>query len=190
MKSNKFRVFSVLAIFLVGIMAISSVVSVASVTVDSVKINGAKGDANGGDTLDIDRGEEVEIKVRFEATADDTNVELNAFIAGYEYKDKEPLAAGSHVFDVEAGVTYVKTLKMSLPDRLDRELYRLRLFFADNDDPITVSDYFLKVGTNRHELQIKDVLLSPESAVQAGRALIGVVRIKNTGEKDEQGIKD
>ena len=189
MKASKFKAFSILALFLLGIMS----VAVSAINIDpssvEVKINGEKVAANGGDTLDIQRGQNVEVKVRFKATGNDSNIELHAFIAGYEYGDRETLADQTHVFDIESGVTYTETLNLKLPDRLDKQMYRLRLFFADNDDPITMSDYYLKVSTERHQITIKDVVLSPENSVAAGRALIGVVRVQNTGDKDEESVK-
>ena len=35
---------------------------------------------------------------------------------------------------------------------------------------------------------IKDVVLSPEGKVQQGRALLATIRVKNMGEKDEDGL--
>ncbi|MBS3103264.1 hypothetical protein J4458_07515, partial [Candidatus Woesearchaeota archaeon] len=38
-------------------------------------------------------------------------------------------------------------------------------------------------------MQIRDVVLSPGEEVKAGRALLASVRIRNRGERDEEGIK-
>ena len=49
--------------------------------------------------------------------------------------------------------------------------------------------YNFDVESVRHSLTIKDVVFSPETRVKAGRALLSTVRIKNTGDKDEDSIK-
>ena len=36
---------------------------------------------------------------------------------------------------------------------------------------------------------LKDLVLNPDTSVVAGRALLATVRVKNTGERDQEGIK-
>ena len=63
----------------------------------------------------------------------------------------------------------------------------------------TIPDYFnsatvektyeLDIGTQRHSVEIRDVVLSPNTEVKAGRALLATVRVRNRGEQAEDGVK-
>jgi len=189
MKMNKLRILSVFSLFLIAIMAISSCVSAINIDPDSVEVKVNGNEVTGSTIEDIDRGEDVDIQVRFVASGNDSNVELHAAVFGYEYKDKTSLSDVSSVFDIVEGVTYTEKLHISLPDRMDRDSWKLRIFFADRAGMLLSKDYTLKVGTERHQLMLKDVTFSPETSVQAGTSLIAIARVKNTGEKTEEGIK-
>ena len=189
MKMSKLKLVGVFSLFLIALMAISSCVSAISIDDSSIEVEINGNEVTGSTVEDIDRGEDLEIKVRFEANGNDSNVELHAAIFGYEYNDKSSLSDVSSVFDTQDGVTYTKKLHLSLPDRMDRNVWKLRLFFADKSGDLISKDYTLMVGTERHQLALKDITFSPESSVQAGRSLIAIARVKNTGEKTEEGIK-
>lgn len=192
MKMGKLKLTGVFSLFLIAIMAISTCVSAISIDTTNMKV-----EINGNPVTesitahieDIDRGEDLEIKARFKATANASNVELHAAIFGYEYNDRTMLSDVSSVFDVKEGVTYTETLHLSLPDRLDRNIWKLRLFFADRAGELVSKDYTLDVGTDRHQVKLKDITFSPETSVQAGEHLIAIARVKNTGEQPEEGIK-
>jgi hypothetical protein len=187
MKMSKLKLAGVFSLFVIAILAISACVSALDVAEFEVEIN--DNEVTGSTIEDIDRGNDVEIQVRFQAVGNASNVELHADMFGYEFGDKTMLHDATDVFDVEDGVTYTKKLSVQLPERMDRESWKLRLFLADRNGEIQSWDYILKIGTERHQLTLKDVTFSPESSVQAGRSLIAVARVKNTGEKTEEGIK-
>jgi uncharacterized membrane protein len=52
-----------------------------------------------------------------------------------------------------------------------------------------MQNYQINVALPRSSLEIKDVIFSPEDYVQAGRALLTTVRVKNIGDQDEDGVK-
>lgn len=177
----------IFALFMIFTLAMVSAVSALPVTIDMVKINGDE--VSAGENLFYERGEELEIRVRMEATQDIENVELRAFIAGYEYSDHEQTSDSDHISNFNAGSVYTKELSITLPDKLDQDSYTLRLYLADRDGTASEFTYNLIVGTKRHQLDIKDVVLSPEGKVSQGRTLLATIRVKNTGEKDEDGLK-
>lgn len=189
MKMSKLKLVSVFSLFLIAIMAVSTCVSAINIDETTIEVEVNGNEISSTTIEDIDRGEDVEIKIRFDANGNDTNVELHASIFGYEYNDRGSLSDVSSVFDIQDGVTYTKRLSLSLPDRMERNVWRMRLFFADRSGDLISKDYTLMVGTERHQLKLKDVTFSPESSVQAGRSLIAIARVKNTGEKTEEGIK-
>ncbi len=179
--------FSVIAVLVLTLIAMTGIATAVPVSVDEVKINGDE--VSSGETLYVERGDALEIKTKMTATGDASNVELRAFIAGYEYSDHEKTSDSAHIFDLENGLTYKKTFTIDLPTKLDKDNYKLRFYVVDRNGESTEKEFNLKVGSQRHALNIKDVVFSPEGTVKAGRALLSTVRIKNIGEKDEDGIK-
>ncbi|MCP3682804.1 MAG: hypothetical protein GY861_08955 [bacterium] len=174
--------------FLVGIL-MCAVVSAVPVTLEEVSIDNVDLDYGDVNKLDLERGDKFDIKVKLSASDDADDVEVVAFISGYEYNDRESLSDTTHVFDVENGTNYIKKLQLGIPSNVDDDTYKLRIMVSDRDGTELIQNYNLKISAPRHELAIKDVIFSPENNVQAGRALLATVRVKNLGDKDEEGIK-
>lgn len=190
MRLNKAKLFSVLALCFIALMAMSAFVSAVPVSLTELKVNGDELLPRGSTIRDFERGDgELEIKVFLTALADGKDLEVEAKISGYEYNDIEAMYDVTHPFDVEAGVEYVKKLYITLPQDMDRDQYRLRIRVSDRDSATLEEFYEFNVDTSRHNLMIKDVVLTPEYEVQAGRSLLASVRLENFGEKDEEGIK-
>jgi len=183
----KGKLVGLIMLFLVSILAVSIVSALPAV--DYVKIDGEEVSPFGGDTIEVERGQEIDIKVRLTAATDEKDVELEAEILGYEYSDKEAIMDRVHTFDLDANDTTFKTLSLKLPDKMDKDYYDLRIRVASRTGPTEEMTYNLHLKGVRHAIVIKDVVFSPNDEVVGGRALLGTVRIKNTGEKDEEGIK-
>ncbi len=175
---------AILAMLLLSALAVSA--ATVPVTIDSVSIDGDVILPDATNRLSIERGEDIDVKVIITATADTDNVEISAFLSGYE---KGKLSDSTKVFDVEANTIYKKTLKLELSERLDQDNYKLRILISDRDDETLEQNYNLKIDTARHSMNIKDVIFSPENEVKAGRALLTTVKLKNMGEKDEDDVK-
>ena len=159
------------------------------VSIEKVSIDGTTLSASAPNRLNIERGQEFQVKITLLAEADAENVQVEAFISGYEYSDFEPISDATPVFDVEEGVLYVKKLKLHLPENVDEDNYKLRIYVSDRYSEGLVQDYNLKIDAPRHYVKIKDVWFTPENVVYAGEYLIASLRLKNYGDKDEEGIK-
>lgn len=182
----KTKLMGLLTIFLIGILAISGIAT-ATITINEVELDDDSL-GNGTNTITgVERGEEFEVKVRVISDKDLNDVQVEAYIRGYDHDDR--IEDITDVFDMKAGVTYTKKLTLSLPQRMDQDRYQLRVRVEGRYGEIAYNDYDLEVDTGRHLLVIKDVVFSPEGSVKAGRALLVSVRLKNYGEKDEEGIK-
>lgn len=181
-------VFNVLLLLIVSLVA-TSLVAAVPVTIDEVKVDGDEIDPSGANSVRVlDRDNELVVKVKVSATADVENAQIEAALRGYDHDDL--IEDISDVFDMKAGRTYVKTLKVNLPDRLDKDQYKLRIRVDDRDGDTTQESYDLEIENERHDLTIKDVLFSPTNEVMSGRALLTTVRIKNLGMVDEdEGVK-
>jgi len=159
------------------------------VTVDEVLVNGDEIAINDLNRLNIERGEEIEIKVILTAFADTDNVQVEAEINGYEYDDKEETSDLTHVFDVEENVTYRKKLTVSIPSNADEDDYKLRITITNRNDESISQNFNLKIDAPRHSMAIRDIILNPSENVEAGRAVLAAVRVKNMGDRDEDSVK-
>ncbi len=158
-------------------------------TVEHVKLDSQELSTNAVNRLDVERGKEVEVEIRFSSSQPVRNVEVEAFIAGYEFNDVERISDTTPPFDMDPNVSYVKKLSLTIPDEVDEDNYKLRLIVSNRDSELLVSNYGLKIDVPRHALTIRDVLLSPGPAVKAGSAVLATIRLENKGEKDQEDVK-
>ena len=141
---------------------------------------------SGTTILDLERGNTFEVRIEVTSTVNVSDAQIEASLAGIHNEDVEDTTS---TFDLEAGVTYVKRLTLELPDRMDQDTYNLRIRLEDRGEGQAQSEYSLKIDTARNYLVVKDVVLSPGDEVKQGRALLVTDRVKNLGEKDEEGVK-
>lgn len=134
----------------------------------------------------VERGDSVSVEVYFEGAEEGltTDVNLRAWIGGYEY---DTVQSTSEMFDVEAGVSYKKTLQVELPEDLIAEQdYTLYIeLYDDTDSEQWIST--IRVSKIRHSLDIQDVIV--DSSVDAGDYTTALVRLENMGDKKEEDIK-
>jgi uncharacterized membrane protein len=195
---TKLRLFSVLALLIVGLIAVSGIANADSVPVvpgvDDVQVQieevQVDGEALDDDELrgEVARGDTVEVKVKLLALADDDDVVVEASVEGLDH-DTEKAEDETDAFSVKAGKTYYKSLTLALPDRMDIDQYALRIEVSNRDDDEVIYNAILDIEQPRNSIMIKDVVFSPENSVKAGRALLTSVRIKNMGEDEEDDVK-
>jgi hypothetical protein len=190
----KSKTMLALVFCLVAMLVASAVhAQAASVGIDEVKIDGTEvSDSttiDGQNKLDIERGTSFDVKIKISSDVDVDNVEIMAFINGYEHSDVESMSDTTSLFDMDANTTYTKTLKLTLPSRVEEDSYKLRIVVADRYTDLVTKNYNLKIDVPRHDVTIKDVIFNPADSIQAGRALLATVRVKNTGAKSEDSIK-
>lgn len=183
----------VLGIMLLGILAFSGVASAIDAQNSRLQILEVELDE---DTLDasstneimgVDKGDEFEIKVHLKALADIDDLQIEAYIRGYDHDDL--IEDITDVFDMRNGTKRTKKLTLKLPKRMDRDGYKLRVTAADrNGDTLEVT-YDLDIDVGRHDIAIRDVILSPANGVKAGRALLATVRVRNYGSREEDDVK-
>ncbi len=184
MRSVAFSLLIVAFLVLVAAQALA-----VPVTIERVEVNDEDVRTTDTNRLDLVRGEDIDVKVRLNATGNGSDVEVEAFISGFEFNREMPISDSTPVFDVEAGVTYIKRLKLRVPDIAQEDNYLLRILVTDRNTQELVQSYRLKIDVPRHTLAIRDIVTNPDGFIVAGRALLVTVRVKNMGEQDEEGIK-
>jgi len=169
-----------------ALMFVLSLLNVAPALADStnyaitnVGIDGQSTDA----TVYVERGHPVSVEVYFEGTGETTDVNLKTWIGGYEY---ETVQTSSEMFDVEDGVSYKKTLELTLPEDLIAEQdYTLYVELYDDMDSEQWSST-IRVSKERHLLAIQDILVED---AEAGEYTTATVRLENMGDKKEEDVK-
>jgi len=183
--------FGLIALLVLSVLA-SSFVMAANVPVNvlGVYVNGKE--VSNGEVRTLARDNKIDVDVKFLATGDDDYVTVEAEISGLEY-DREKARYETDVFSIKAGNTYhtddFEKISIELPGRMDTGEYLLRIWIKDKDNTPVYEEVRLYVTTSRHGMKIKDVILSPAHEVEAGHALVSKVKVKNTGEKDEEDVK-
>lgn len=185
------KLFGILTLFLLSSVIMAGVAFAAPVpvAVDNVLINGDEMSVNDVNRLSIEKGEEIEIKVILTALQDADNIQVEAEIKGYEHSDEESTSDVTRVFDAEANVTYRKRLNIQIPNNVDEDDYKLRITVTDRNNEQITLNYNLRIDSPRHSMEIRDIILTPENEVRAGRALLAAVRVRNLGDRDEDSVK-
>jgi len=180
------KLFSLLVVLIISVLMSS--MAFATITVDFVKVNGDEvTESSTNFILDVDRGDELDVKVRLSSNVSLNDVQIEAVLRGVD--SRESVDDITDTFDMKGNVSYTKTLSLPLIDKIDQDKYKLRIRISDRDNPTVEKTYELDIGTERRDVVVKDVVLSPSTEVKAGRALLATVRINNRGEKDEDGVK-
>ncbi len=181
------KLFSLLAVLIIGVL-MSSMAFAAVYNIEFVKVNGDEvKESTTNFVLDVDRGDELDVKVRLNSDLNLTDVQVEAVLRGIDSREK--VDDITDTFDMKSGVSYTKTLSLPLINKIDQDQYLLRIRVSDRNNPANETTYKLDIGTERHDVEVRDVVLSPSTEVKAGRALLVTVRVNNRGEKDEDGVK-
>jgi len=177
--------------FLVVMLCVSVVATAQSlpISIDDLEVNDISISPNQVNVLDVLRGNEIEVQVTLTPSQNVNDLELEVFISGYEHNSFERMSSTSTIFDADENVTYVKYLRLRIPDEVDEDEYRLRLIITGRQLDALIQDYNLKLDVPRHELMIEDVIFFPGGSVEAGKALLVTVRVENKGEKRENDVK-
>ncbi|MBD3164026.1 hypothetical protein GF323_02410 [Candidatus Woesearchaeota archaeon] len=186
----KMKSLFVLGIMLLGILAFGGITSALRIDVPTVKVElddevlDEKGTTNIIESLE--KGDELEVEVKFDALEDIDDVQVEAMLRGYDHDDL--IEDITDVFDVKGNRSYKKRLTLEFPRRMDQDEYSLRVIISSRNDA-ELFEYDLGVETGRHIVAIRDVVLSPANGVKAGRALLATVRVQNYGSGDEDDVK-
>jgi uncharacterized membrane protein len=183
------KTIGLLAILAFVLVAFTGVAHALPVTVMNTQVNGD--DVWPDDTirLDTERGDDITIRVSLVADQALSNVEVKAFVSGYEYSDFDSISASTHTFDMEANVSYTKKLTLTLPADAESDDYKLRIVVSDRYGDEDVYNYNLKIDSVRHLLAFDDIVLSPGDIVKANSGFDVSVRLENFGNKDEKNVK-
>jgi uncharacterized membrane protein len=188
---NKMSIFFIV---LAGILLCASTASavnmqITDLKVDSFSLNPAVGHT---DNLEVERGQDIQIKIRVKALATVQDAQVEANIFGYRYSTYEEAKVSdtTKTFDLNENDTAIKTLNLQIPTLIDQDYFKLRIRVADRDSVSFENVYELHVVgiDSKNAVYVKDFTLSPQ-AVMAGRAFTASVQVKNIGNDDMKDLK-
>lgn len=179
---------SLLIALIIGLTLVS-VAQAIPITIDRAELNDIELSPNSATRLDIERSQELEVELQLTSTEKQRQVEVQAFLTGFEYNDAKRIGDATQTFDMEPNVVYPKKLTIKLSHLLELDNYKLRIVISDRDGESLVQNYNIKVDAPRHSLIIKDVTLFPSTNLKAGQGLSATVRLRNEGQKDEKNVK-
>ncbi len=195
-----------LSILVIGMLMVSLMANFSlaiyeplSVSIDKTLLDGKELSEYGSERLVVTRGDTLELEIKLRVSPQTAKVEdlqVIAMITGYEHSETNPLIESSDVFDIEKDgdeeyVSYTKweEMELKLPEDMESGNYKLRIIMSNKDGHTSVDEYNLNIDCVGSKVSIADIMLSPHNNVQAGNYLIGMVRVRNEGEKDEDNVK-
>lgn len=186
---NTHKAFGMFGIVLLCTLALVGAVAAIPVNITRVEIDDHAILPDESNRLDVLRDNKVDFEVLLEASEDADDVEVQVFVSGFEHNTELRLSDSVGPFDMDANVTYRKTLQITFPDLVQEDNYKVRVVVTDRDGEEVFENYNIKMDVSRHDLQVVDAIFTPSRHVQAGQAMLSTVRVENFGEKDEDDVK-
>ena len=180
------KLFSLMALLLVAFLATLANVNAEGYQFTKVEVNGVT--MAPGTTVNVERGDRVYVRTELLAYQNVKDVRVKAWLGGYEFGN---IQEETDIFDVEAGVTYVKAVVLQVPEDIDASKdYTLHVEAFDDVGSTQLSfPLRLRLQEQRHALDILDVTFNPGLSVRSDQPLFVTVRIENLGDKKEEDVK-
>ncbi len=158
-----------------------------NVSLTDVKVGGNDLNANQALTTQVDRNSQLQVAVTLQTdnSTSENNVVVTAFLTGAQ----DQISDSTQAFDVQPNTIYNEDLTLNVPQRTQSGDYQLRVDVASPNSATESFYYPLIIAPLSHSVQIKDVILSPNDQVIAGRSLVATVRVKNYGQNNENDVK-
>ncbi|MAE13478.1 hypothetical protein CMO92_02850 [Candidatus Woesearchaeota archaeon] len=178
-------------------ISVLSAVSVSAVDahIEYARINGEIIDFTNNNelSLEVERGEELDIRVKVVADADVENFQVMGDIVGYRYSNDEhsKVHDASKTYDLTENDTKFVDLNLDVPIFMDKKYTLLRFTLADENSQSFTRDIQLHVtGIDEDDaIRIDDWEFSPSNEIMAGRAFTALVNVENIGDDDLDDIK-
>ncbi|MBT4110273.1 hypothetical protein HOE37_00280 [Candidatus Woesearchaeota archaeon] len=183
------KLLSIMALFVISLLTLSmvSALDANDLVIKSIEVNGHN--VEDGEVLAVEEGETLDVEVGLLANAGAENIEVEVEISGYEYNDQEDMEATAHIDNIQAGNTKYFDLEVTLPKKLDKDEYMLRVRVMDKNTAAITHNILLSIEPTRHGIDIADVALSPGETQKAGRSFLATVLLENFGDKTEKDVK-
>ncbi len=182
------KLLSAMAVFVISLLSLSlvSALDTTNVDVDSIRVNGDY--VLPTETLAVEEGQTLEIRLGLVSATGVTNVEVDAKISGFEYSDEVSLSDSTPLFNIAVGTTKYVNLQVEVPRELDADQYTLRIRALDRNSSSINWEIPLVIESARNGLDIADVSFQ-RTTIVAGRSLLATVLLQNHGDRNQNDVK-
>ncbi|MCA9495620.1 MAG: hypothetical protein KC589_01655 [Nanoarchaeota archaeon] len=152
---------------------------------DSVRVDGVE--VSTLSDLQVMNGDSLRISLLFSALGNFDDSRIMVSLDGYEHS---PIVGTTEIFSVVEGKQYQKSIMVNLPsDMVTQKNYKLRIYGANDLSGLTYKEFEVYIDTERHRIDVLDIVMTPSSGVEPGQNLIASVRMKNRGQKSQDSVK-
>jgi uncharacterized membrane protein len=155
------------------------------ISIEQTKIDGF--DINNSQ-FKVERGDDIEFKVKFTTSKDLTDIDVNLDVSGYKYGNTDPINARKHIRNINANDSEPVTLHLDLPDDVEDDFYTLRLSISDRTD-IFEQTFKLHIDQADTLVRIVDVIINPANDIKGGGTLLAFARVENQGDQKEKNVR-
>ena len=189
---NKYFAIAIIAMIVamtigIAFADVSNVTVGNAASIVSIKVNGDT--YVDGDTLKVNLGDTLNIRVKVQATQRITNLEASARLVGYEYNTDTSISDTSGLFDLQAGDTEYVDLTVKVPILAEKDVYELRVDLDGRAETFGQNAFTIRVAGPRSGILIQDMIFTPSGSVESGRSILGQARLENLGEKNLDDVK-
>jgi uncharacterized membrane protein len=133
----------------------------------------------------VERGENIEFKVKFRSAIDLENIDIHLDVNGYKY---QAIHTSKHLRTIDANDSEGITLQLDLPDDVEDDFYSLRLTISNRIDRFE-QEYKLHIDQADTLVSITDIIINPANNIKAGGSLLAFARVENKGEQKEKNVR-
>lgn len=160
---------AVLALLVVSISSVS-----AFATISDVEVSGVSNAQASGTQLSVTAGQVIPVRVIFQATDNETDVRVKAWIAG-----SRDYSVSSERFDVIAGNIYSRLVAVQVPSNIDPDEAFTLYVSVEGTEEADRESVDLTVQRESYTVEILDVFM--ENQVSAGDQMTLDIVLKNRG---------
>lgn len=186
MIGNVCKKIGTFVLFVVSVLALSGMAYADSHLVYNVEVEAEDAKLSNTSLRSIEKPESnLDVRIKFTSNIAMDDFQVEASLRGEERDTIEDITDS---FDIKKDNSYSKELMLKLPLRMETGPYDLRVRFTGRTGGTQEFVYPLDIESDRHLMQIRDVVLSPLDEVKAGRALLVSLVLRNRGEQDEKQV--
>jgi len=179
--------FLLIASVLFSAVLVSAAQVTTDYTVEANEVLVSDGNAlTAEDTLSVVAGDSIDLIVKFTSAVNASDLKMRAELQG----NKDDVSATSSSFDVEAGNTYTKTLRLEVPSDFDEDELSTTVTLAmkiwNSDDRTEFSDITFSVQKASYDVAVKSVITN--SLMDAGATASVNVMVENIGYNDAEDL--
>lgn len=155
-------------------------------SIDSIELEGDVLAENENNFVVIDKSEkELDLRVKLTALENVKDAHIDAILT---FENGDVVADATTTFSINDGQNIVKELELPVIGKFEQNNFKLKLRVVDAEGDSEEKLYGLKLSTKKFPFIISSIALSPESNIEAGKALVARLNFKNSGVVPLEGV--